>query len=127
MCQHVGTVISKTSITFAIDMNTNYNSDYAKYYPRQWLRSWLAQLRRLRGSLTFLHTLGGLNPRYTNIDPVPAPEKYDIVKFMRVMSAMCEYMDEKEFVDFGTDRLREFYQFNKKHGKTFREQYKRKK
>lgn len=127
MDQHVGTIMSKTSIIFAIDMNTNYNSDYAKYYPRQWLRSWLAQLRRLRGSLTFLHTLGGLNPRYTNIDQIPDPKKYDLLKFMRVMSGMCEYMDEDEFVNFGADRLREFHRFYKIHGREFREQFKRNK
>ena len=108
-------------------MNKNLELEYVKYYPRQWLESWLVQLRRLRGSLTFLHTLGGLNARYTNVDPMPNPQKYDIVKFMRMMSGMCEYMEEDDFVDFGAERLREFHQFYRNHGKAFREQYKREK
>ena len=106
-------------------MSKDQQLEYVKYYPRQWLQGWLVQLRRLHGSFTFLHTLGGLNARYTNIDPVPDPENYDIVKLMRMMSGMCEYMDEEEFVTFGADRLRDFHRFNSKYGKGFREQYKR--
>ena len=108
-------------------MNKDQELEYVKYFPRQWLERWLVQLRRLRGSLTFLHTIGGLNARYTNVDPLPNPEKYDLVKLMRMMSGLCEYMDEDEFVNFGADRLREFYRFNKQYGKEFREQFKRNK
>lgn len=119
--------MSLTSVIFALVMNNETDLSYVKYFPRQWLLRWLVQLRRLRGSLTFLHTMAGLNARYTNIDPVPAPEKYDIEKFMRMLSGMCEYMDEEDFVQFGAARLREFHRFNMKHGKAFREQFKRNK
>ena len=108
-------------------MSKDLELEYIKYFPRQWLERWLVQLRKLRGSLTFLHTRCGLNARYTNVDPLPDPQKYDIVKLLRMMCGMCEYMEEDEFVDFGADRLREFHQFYMKHGKSFREQYKREK
>ena len=119
--------MSPTSVTFALVMSNETYINYVKNFPRQWLLHWLVQLRRLRGSLTFLHTRAGLNARYTNIDPLPDPIIYDIVKFLRMLSGMCEYMDEEDFVQFGAARLREFYRFNLKHGKAFREQFKRNK
>lgn len=43
-------------------MNDQQESEdeYEKYFPRRWLQRWLVHLRELRGSLTFLHTDGGL-------------------------------------------------------------------
>ena len=117
--------MSPTSATFALVMNNETDLSYIQHFPRQWLLRWLLQLRRLRGLLTFLHTMAGLNARYTNIDPVPEPHKYDLEKFLRMLSGMCDYMDEEDFVQFGAERLREFYRFNMKHGKAFREQFKR--
>lgn len=108
-------------------MNKDLELEYVKYYPRQWLQRWLVHLRELRGSLTFLHTIGGLSSRYTNIEPAPDPNKYDFEKFTRVLEGMCAYEDEEEFVKFGSERLRELYRFHQKHGKEFREQFKRKK
>ena len=52
-------------------MNDQQESEYeyVKYFPRRWLQRWLVHLRELRGSLTFLHTDGGLSARYTNVEP----------------------------------------------------------
>lgn len=110
-------------------MNDQQESEdeYVKYFPRRWLQRWLVHLRELRGSLTFLHTDGGLSARYTNVEPGPDPDKYDFEKFIRIMDGMCAFEDEEEFVAFGKERLREFYRFHVEHGKAFREQYKRKK
>ena len=127
MRQHVVTVISSTSITFALVMNNEQELDDVKYFPRQWLQHWLEHLRQLHGSLTFLHTKGGLSSRYTEIEPAPDPDRYDFEKFTRVLEGMCAYEDEEDFVKFGSERLRELYRFHLKHGKVFREQYKRKK
>ena len=108
-------------------MTDRTKQDYIKNFPRQWLQRWLVQLRKLRGSLTFLHTKCGLNARYTNVYPAPDPEDYDLEKTMRMMCGMAEFMEEDEFVDFGSDRLSEFYRFYKAHGKEFCKQFKRNK
>lgn len=104
-------------------MNNEQELDDTKNYPRQWLQHWLEHLRQLRGSLTFLHTMGGLSARYTAIEPAPDPGRYGLEKFIRVLEGMCAYEDEEEFVKFGSERFRELYRFHQKHGKAFREQY----
>lgn len=108
-------------------MNKEQELDYVKYFPRQWLQRWLVHLRQLRGSLTFLHTKGGLSARYTDVEPAPDPDKYDFEKFTRVLEGMCAYEDEEDFLEFGSERLRELWKFHKEHGKAFREQFKRNK
>lgn len=69
-------------------MNNEQELDDVKYFPRQWLQHWLEHLRQLHGSLTFLHTKGGLSSRYTEIEPAPDPVRYDFEKFTRVLEGM---------------------------------------
>ena len=108
-------------------MTNKPDYNYLKYYPRQWLQRWLAQLRTLRGSLTFLHTKAGLNARYTNICPPPDPVKYTMDKYLRVLCGLMDSMEEDEFVDFASDRFRELYKFYEEYGIEFLKLYKRKK
>ena len=105
----------------------NQEPEHVRSFARQWLQHWLMHLRQLHGSLTFLHTTGGLSARYTNVDPPPNPAKLDFEKLVRILEVMCAYEDEEEFVDFGSECLRELYRFHLEHGKAFREQFKRKK
>jgi len=58
--------------------------EYVNYFLIQWLQRWLMHLRELRGSLTFLHTEGGLIARYTNVEPELDPDKYGYQKFIRI-------------------------------------------
>ena len=82
-------------------MNNEQELDDAKNFPRRWLQHWLEHLRQLHGSLTFLHTMGGLSARYTAIEPAPDPGRYGLEKFIRVLEGMCAYEDEEDFVKFG--------------------------